>query len=120
MSKRPFLPFPWGSVAEAQIYLYAAVLSISGGGMTVCFYSVYRRAFGPVRLGSIQGAAQMLTVLFSAIGPLIFASCKTRLDSYTPLFYVFAGIAAGLAVTTWIVGMPAAKRGVPPEINLGG
>ena len=89
-----------------QVYLYTVTLAAAGGGMTVCFYSVYRRAFGPAKLGSIQGAAQMLTVLFSAVGPLVFASTKMRLGSYAPLFPIFAGIAITLAVLTLLVGMP--------------
>jgi hypothetical protein len=81
--------------------------------MTVCFFAVYRRAFGPARLGSIQGAAQMVTVFFSAAGPLIFASTSVRLGSYLPLFRTAAAIALALAVLTWIVGMPKRESLVP-------
>ena len=97
--------FPWVTT-EAQVYAYAAVLAAAGGGMTVCFYTVYRRAFGPARLGSIQGVAQMLTVVFSAVGPQVFASAKVRLGSYTPLFPVFAAVALGLATAVWAAGLP--------------
>jgi MFS family permease len=97
---------------ETQVYVYTVTLAAAGGGMTVCFYSVYRRAFGLAKLGSIQGAAQMLTVLFSAVGPLVFASAKVRLGSYAPLFPIFAGIAMTLAVLTLLVGMPNRERGV--------
>jgi MFS family permease len=92
---------------ELQVYAYAAALAAAGGGVTVCFFSVYRRAFGPGRLGSIQGIAQMLTVLFSAVGPLVFASTRTRLGAYAPLFPACAAIAFALAVLTWLVRMPA-------------
>jgi MFS family permease len=91
---------------ETQVYAYAAALAAAGGAITVCFFTVYRQAFGPARLGSIQGVAQMLTVLFSAVGPQVFATTQARLGSYAPLFPVFAAIALGLAVLTWIVGMP--------------
>ncbi len=91
---------------EAQVYAYAVALAIAGGGMSVCFYTVYRRAFGPARLGSIQGLAQMLTVLFSAVGPQVFASAQVRLGSYSLLFPYFAAIAFGLALATWLVGLP--------------
>jgi MFS family permease len=92
---------------ETQVYAYALTLAAAGGGMTVCFFAVYRRAFGPAHLGSIQGVAQMLTVLFSAVGPMVFASTKVRLGAYTPLFPVAATIAIVLAALTWIVGMPS-------------
>jgi MFS family permease len=95
---------------EGEVYAYAALLSASGGGITVCFYTVYRRAFGPAHLGSIQGVAQMLTVLFSAAGPQIFATVKERSGSYTPLFYVFANTALTLAIVTWVVGLPARQN----------
>jgi MFS family permease len=91
---------------EGQVYAYAIALAIAGGGMTVCFYTVYRRAFGPARLGSIQGLAQMMTVIFSAVGPQVFASTQTRLGSYSLLFPYFAAFAFALAVTTWLVGLP--------------
>jgi MFS family permease len=101
---------------EMQVYAYALTLAAAGGGMTVCFFAVYRRAFGPARLGSIQGVAQMLTVLFSAIGPLVFASTKVRLGAYSPLFPTAAVIALILAILTWIVGMPDRKI-VTPAAN---
>ena len=63
---------------EIEVYAYACVLAAAGGGITVCFFGVYRRAFGPARLGAIQGVAQMLTVLFSAVGPQVFASTQAR------------------------------------------
>jgi MFS family permease len=97
---------------ETQVYTYAAALAAAGGAITVCFFMVYRQAFGPARLGSIQGIAQMLTVLFSAAGPQVFASTQARLGSYAPLFTVCAAVAFGLAVLTWVVGMPA------PQVRL--
>ena len=41
---------------EFQVYPYAAALAAAGGVITVCFFTVYRRAFGPARLGSIQAS----------------------------------------------------------------
>jgi MFS family permease len=97
--------FPWVTT-EPEVYAYGAALAAAGGGMTVCFYTVYRRVFGPARLGAIQGVAQMMTVIFSAVGPQVFASAKVRLGSYTPLFPVFAAVALGLAAAVWAVGLP--------------
>jgi MFS family permease len=100
---------------EVQVYAYACALAAAGGGITVCFFTVYRQAFGPARLGSIQGLAQMLTVFLSAVGPQIFASTQARLGAYAPLFPILAAIAAGLAVLTWTVGMP--KRATGIQVN---
>ncbi len=102
---------------ETQVYAYALTLAAAGGGMTVCFFAVYRRAFGPAHLGSIQGLAQMMTVLFSAVGPLIFASFKDRLGAYGPLFVPAAVIALVLAVLTWIVGMPGGATVSPAKLE---
>lgn len=89
--------------AEWQAYAYASALAAAGGVITVCFFTVWRRAYGPEALGRIQGAAQLLTVLFSAVGPLLFAAAKTRLGGYAPLFPWLAGAALALAAFAWFV-----------------
>jgi MFS family permease len=99
------LSFPYVQ-DETQVYAYAIALAIAGGAITVCFFTAWRRGFGPAHLGQIQGAAQMLTVLFSAVGSLIFASTFTRLHSYLPLFYVLAGCSLVLAAAAWLAGLP--------------
>lgn len=97
---------------EWQVYLYASALAAAGGVITVCFFTVWRRLYGPAALGRIQGAAQLLTVLFSAVGPLVFASAKARLGEYTPLFPYFAAVALALAAFAWFVPLTApAVRG---------
>jgi hypothetical protein len=90
----------------AQVYLYAAALAAAGGIITVCFFTVWRRGFGPAFLGQIQGAAQMLTVLFSALGPQLFGSAQARLGSYLPLFPWLAAVALALAVAAWLAALP--------------
>jgi MFS family permease len=92
---------------EVQIYLYAAVLAAAGGFITVCFFAVWRRGFGPAHLGKIQGAAQMITVVFSAVGPQLFASAQARLGSYLPLFYPLAGVSLALGLAAWLAPLPA-------------
>ena len=91
---------------EGQIYLYAAALAAAGGLITVCFFTVWRRGFGPAHLGQIQGAAQMLTVLFSALGPQLFASAQARLGSYLPLFYPLAAVSLALGLASWLAALP--------------
>jgi MFS family permease len=97
--------FPYVEM-ETQVYLYAAALAAAGGIITVCFFTVWRRGYGPGYLGQIQGAAQMLTVLFSALGPQLFASGQARLGSYLPLFPWLAAVALGLAVAAWLATLP--------------
>jgi MFS family permease len=91
---------------EALVYVYAILLAAAGGVIAVCFYTVWRRGFGPAHLGKIQGAAQMLTVIFSAVGPLLFGSVSDRLGSYLPLFPYLAGASFSLAIAAWLAGLP--------------
>lgn len=91
--------------AEWQVYAYASALAAAGGVITVCFFTVWRRLYGPAALGRIQGAAQLLTVLFSAVGPLLFAAATTRLGAYAPLFPAFAVSAAVLGGFAWFVSV---------------
>jgi MFS family permease len=89
-----------------QVYLYAVALGIAGGMVTVIFFGVWVRAFGIAHLGKIQGAAQLLTVVASAVGPLLLASTQAKLGSYVPMFHCLAGAAALFAVAAWIVPLP--------------
>lgn len=91
---------------EWHVYLYATTLAAAGGVITVCFFAVWRIGFGPAHLGKIQGAAQMLTVLFSALGPPLFGSVKARMGSYLPLFPYLAAASLALALSACLVGLP--------------
>jgi MFS family permease len=97
----------------AQVYAYAAVMGVAGGMVTVIFFGVWGQLYGPAHLGKIQGAAQMLTVLASAVGPLVLAWSKETHGSYVPAFQVLAGCAAALGLAGWWVGrpLPGAARG---------
>jgi MFS family permease len=81
-----------------QVYLYAAALGIAGGMITVLFFVVWRQAYGPAHLGKIQGAAQLLTVIASAFGPLLLAAGKSQTGSYTQMFRYLAMSAGVLGV----------------------
>jgi MFS family permease len=98
--------FPFVSTL-VEVYLYAAAMSIAGGMITVLFFAVWGQSYGPVHLGKIQGAAQMMTVFASALGPLLLALAKENYDSYLPLFYG-AALATGLfALIAWFTPLPA-------------
>jgi MFS family permease len=74
----------------AQLWVIAAMVGVAGGMITVLFFAIWGHAFGQAHLGRIQGAAQMLTVLASAIGPLIFAKGHELTGSYAPALWVLA------------------------------
>ncbi len=94
---------------EPQAYVYACGLATSGGVVTVCFFSVWRKLYGPAALGRIQGAAQLLTVLASGFGQALFPAVKGRLGEYAPLFTACAVVALALAAFAWFV------RVIPPS-----
>lgn len=91
---------------RAHVAAYAVVMGLSGGFVIVIFFSFWSRAYGRAHLGKIQGAAQSLTVLASAVGPLLLAECVARTGSYAAMFYTLAAVVAGLALAAWFVRIP--------------
>ena len=91
---------------EAHVAAYAVVMGIAGGFVIVIFFAYWSYAYGRAHLGKIQGAAQALTVVASAIGPLLLAECVTRTGSYATMFYVLAVIVLLLALGAWFVKIP--------------
>jgi MFS family permease len=91
---------------EAQLWIFALLIGLSGGAITVIFFAVWRRAFGGAHLGRIQGAAQMLTVLASAIGPLIFAKAAGWTGSYFPALWVLAPCVLLFSAVAFRVKLP--------------
>jgi hypothetical protein len=89
-----------------QLYGYAAAVGFAGGAVTVVFFAVWRPLFGPTHLGEIQGAAQMLTVLASAVSQWLFPAAKEWSGSYVPLLQSLAAAAAVLGVWVWLVPPP--------------
>ena len=91
-----------------QLWIAAAFMGIAGGMIIVIFFSIWSEAFGRRHLGRIQGAAQMLTVISSGLGPVVFAKSFEMSQSYSPLLY---GLAAGvviLAIGAAFVRLPRA------------
>jgi MFS family permease len=73
-----------------QLWSLALLLGGAGGMIIVVFFSVWSDLFGQRHLGRIQGAAQMITVLSSGLGPLLFAKCSELSGSYTPLLWTIS------------------------------
>ena len=96
------IAFPFVTT-EPQVYLYAVTLGFAGGMVTVIFFGVWVRLYGSEHLGRIQGAAQLLTVVASAVGPLLLAQSKEHLGSYLPLFRILAAASALLAIAAWLI-----------------
>lgn len=104
----------------AHVVLYGVTMGVAGGVVTVVFFSVWGQTFGRTHLGRIQGCAQMMTVLASAIGPLLLAETFRGTGSYDSLFYGLAGIVAVLGISSWCVRMPSrdlAGRPAAPQVQ---
>jgi MFS family permease len=85
---------------------WATLMGLGGGLVMVLFFSVWPRLYGRRQLGRIQGSAQAMTVLASAIGPLLLASWVELTGSYATMFYLLAAVVATCAGVSLIVPLP--------------
>ena len=92
----------------AQVMAWATAMGLGGGLVMVLFFSVWPRVYGRAHLGRIQGAAQAMTVLASAIGPLLLAACVEWTGSYAAMFNILAAIIGALAFVSVITPLPRA------------
>jgi MFS family permease len=99
---------------QAHVAAYALVMGLAGGFVIVIFFSFWSRAFGRAHLGKIQGVAQALTVVASAVGPLLLAECVSRTGSYAAMFYLLTLIVVVLGLSAWFVTVP--PQGTTPTI----
>ena len=88
------------------VMLWAAAMGIGGGIVMVLFFSVWPKTFGRLQLGQIQGIAQALTVLASAIGPLLLAWCVDATGSYVAMFRILSAVIGLVAVLCLVVSLP--------------
>ncbi|EEF57358.1 MFS transporter [Pedosphaera parvula] len=89
-----------------QLWTFAVLIGGAGGFITVMFFAVWSHAFGRAHLGRIQGVAQILTVLASASGPLLFAKCAEHYHSYNPVLFILTPGVLLLAIASWKVSLP--------------
>lgn len=96
--------------SELHVVAWAVVMGLAGGFVIVIFFSFWSRAFGRAHLGKIQGAAQSLTVLASAVGPLLLAQCVAWTGSYAAMFYILSIVVAALGISAWFVRIPPQEK----------
>ncbi|MGE5834205.1 MAG: CynX/NimT family MFS transporter [Acidobacteriota bacterium] len=89
-----------------HVVLWATAMGLGGGLVMVLFFSVWARAFGRRHLGRIQGIAQAMTVLASALGPLLLAWCIDRTGSYAAMFRILAAVVALTSLGALMTPMP--------------
>ena len=93
-----------------HVMAWATLMGLGGGLVMVLFFSVWPRVYGRRELGRIQGIAQALTVLASAVGPVLLAWCVDVTGSYAVMFRVLAGVVA-------IAALAAALTPMPPRVS---
>jgi hypothetical protein len=74
----------------------------------VLFFAAWPRLYGRRQLGRVQGVAQAITVVASAVGPLLLAACVEGTGSYAAAFRVLAAVIALLAGLAAAVRLPRA------------
>jgi MFS family permease len=90
----------------AHVMLWAVAMGLGGGLVMVLFFAVWGRLFGRRDLGRIQGAAQALTVIASAVGPLLLAWCLEWTGSYVAIFEILAATITTVALAALVVSLP--------------
>ena len=88
-----------------HVILLFALYGICGGAFAVLFFVGYGQSFGPKHLGRIQGIAQTIGVVASALGPKLLAETHLATGSYW-LAFRYLGFAAILfAFIAWCTPM---------------
>jgi MFS family permease len=90
-----------------QVMAWATIMGLGGGFVMVLFFSVWPRLFGRRALGRIQGSAQAVTVLASALGPVLLAWCIEWTGSYEAMFRILAAVIAAVGLAALVVPAPA-------------
>jgi MFS family permease len=102
-----------------QVMAWATAMGLGGGLVMVLFFSVWPRVYGRAHLGRIQGAAQAMTVLASAVGPLLLAWCVEWTGSYAAMFNILAAVIGALAFAAMITPLPGGSTAVASSETAG-
>lgn len=98
------LSAPW------QVIVHGSLYGLCGGVFTVLFFTGFAKAFGREHLGKIQGCAQALAVVASALGPWWLAGRQESSGTYFTALSILAPVFAAAAVAAWFVRMPRAGQ----------
>ncbi|XZE46505.1 MFS transporter [Pirellulaceae bacterium SH467] len=96
---------PWATHTW-HAFLYGTAIGLASGAVALLFFATWAKLYGQRELGKIQGVAQMLTVLASASGPLVFSFSKQWTSSYTSIFQTLSAVMFVLAIAAWLTPIP--------------
>ena len=91
--------------STSQVVLLFGLYGICGGAFAVLFFVGYGKAFGPIHLGKIQGIAQAVGVIASALGPKLLAETQLATGSYWLAFRCLGVAAIVLSFVAWLTPM---------------
>jgi MFS family permease len=92
-------------------YLVAIVFGLAYGGVMPLYATLAREAFGPRILGTVLGAASLVSSLGMALGPLVGGWLYDRYGSYAWLYLGSLGV--GLAAAAIAVMFPRGPARLP-------
>ena len=101
---------------NTQLMYYGTALGVSGGIITVIFFSAFGQAFGRTHLGAIQAIVQVVSVLASAAGPILLTGSRSY-ASTSRFFYVAAAFAIVLAGLAIVLKLPSRKMTPEPGMT---
>ena len=102
-----------------HVMAQAVAMGLGGGFLMVVFFGFWGKAYGRTHLGRIQGVAQALTVVASAVGPLLLAWCAAATGSYAVAFYTLAATLVGIVMAAIVVPFPTAAMPVAATTTSG-
>ncbi|MSO57053.1 MAG: MFS transporter [Acidobacteria bacterium] len=94
----------------AMAMAWATLMGLGGGLVMVLFFSVWPRVYGRRELGRIQGAAQAMTVLASAVGPIVLAAYFEMTGTYAAIFYILASAVGLFALAALVVRLAPSRQ----------
>jgi MFS family permease len=87
-------------------------MGLVGGIVTVIHVSAWGQLFGRAEIGRIQGVAQALSVLASAIGPVCVAWFADQQHSHLPAYYGFAVLTFFASMFSFLMPLPVDRTEV--------
>jgi MFS family permease len=73
-------------------FVYGMVIG-AGSGMTMMVSRVtWAYYYGRRGLGRVQGSAMMISIIGSALGPVLLAAIRARSETYTPSLFIMLGL----------------------------
>jgi len=93
-------------------YAVAAVFGLAYGGVMPLYAVLAREAFGPRILGTVLGAATMLSSLGMSLGPLGGGWLYDRFGSYTAMY--LASLVLGVGAAAIALTFPRARAALAP------